>query len=100
MKIKRAFTSVIAGLSIAVGCLAINNLSANAATTQNGVTNDQINQYVNNATLEQKVGQMYVSRTPQDPNQVKNDVSKYNLGGLIVYDADMKGLTMLLFYEA
>lgn len=46
MKIKRAFTSVIAGLSIAVGCLAINNLSANAATTQNGVTNDQINQYL------------------------------------------------------
>lgn len=99
MKIKRAFTSVIAGFSIAVGCLAINNLSANAATTQNGVTNDQINQYVNNATLEQKVGQMYVSRTPQDPNQVKNDVSKYNLGGLIVYDADMKGLTQQQFKD-
>ena len=42
---------------------------------------------------------MYVSRTPQDPNQVKNDVSKYNLGGLIVYDADMKGLTQQQFKD-
>lgn len=101
VKISKAIVSTIAGLSIATGCLfgaKTSNVEA-AVNNDNGVTEEQIDDYINNASLEQKVGQMYVSRTPQGYGQAENDVSKYNLGGLIVYDADMKGETQQEFKD-
>ena len=36
---------------------------------------------------------MYVSRTPQQPGVAEHDAYKYNLGGFIVYDADLQNYT-------
>lgn len=85
---------MIAGISIA-GCFAPGSLAKadTTSSTSSSVTEAEIDSYIKNASLEQKIGQMYVSRTPQTPGQAEKDVSKYNLGGLIVYDADMQGLT-------
>ncbi|WP_297817874.1 glycoside hydrolase family 3 N-terminal domain-containing protein [uncultured Lactobacillus sp.] len=96
-RINKTIFTVISGLSVAVGCLLSSQNQTQAA--DQGVTEQQINQYIDNASLEQKVGQMYVSRTPQTPGQAEQDVAKYNLGGLIVYDADLKGLTQDQFKQ-
>lgn len=96
-KINKTILTAIVGLSVATGGLLGAQSQAHAATA--GLSEDQINQYIEKASLEQKVGQMYVSRTPQTPGQAEQDVAKYNLGGLIVYDADLKGLTQDQFKQ-
>lgn len=62
--------------------------TVHAATADNTLTDADINAYISRMTLEEKVGQMFISRTPQDNQQVRQDVAKYHLGGLIVYGAD------------
>ena len=96
IKIKKTIFAIVATLS-ASGCLLSAHNHVDAATQ--GVSEQQINEYIDKASLEQKVGQMYVSRTPQTPGQAQQDVAKYNLGGLIVYDADMKGLSQEQFKQ-
>lgn len=92
--LKKILVSAIAGVSIA-GCFAPTSLAKadNSASETPEVTDAEIDNYIKNASLESKIGQMFVSRTPQKAGQAEYDVNKYNLGGLIVYDADLKGLT-------
>ena len=52
------------------------------------VTDADINTYISNMTLDQKIGQMFVVRTSQDTDKARADIAKYNLGGLIVYGVD------------
>ncbi|MFT8866416.1 MAG: glycoside hydrolase family 3 N-terminal domain-containing protein [Lacticaseibacillus paracasei] len=52
------------------------------------VTDADINTYISNMTLDQKIGQMFVARTSQDTDKARADIAKYNLGGLIVYGVD------------
>ena len=52
------------------------------------VTDADINTYISNRTLDQKIGQMFVVRTSQDTDKARADIAKYNLGGLIVYGVD------------
>ena len=47
------------------------------------VTDADINTYISNMTLDQKIGQMFVVRTSQDTDKARADIAKYNLGGLI-----------------
>lgn len=51
--------------------------------------NKIINRYINNMTLEEKVGQMMLSRVPEQ-NAIEQ-IKKYHLGGYILFDRDFKG---------
>lgn len=93
--LKKAMVSAVAGITM-LGCLGgIGTASSvHAASVKgSGVTEAEIDNYISHASLEQKIGQMFVSRTPQTVGQAEHDARKYNLGGFIVYDADLKGLT-------
>ena len=57
----------------------------------------KISEFLNNASLEEKIGQMFIARTPQNVEQAIKDIEDYRLGGLIVYDADMMGLIPVEF---
>lgn len=67
-------------------------LSSNAsiahAAGDQPISDAELNQYISKMSLDEKIGQMFVSRTPQDIAQARADVAKYHLGGLIVYGAD------------
>ncbi|GAN35787.1 glycoside hydrolase family 3 N-terminal domain-containing protein [Lacticaseibacillus paracasei] len=52
------------------------------------VTDADIDTYISRMTLDQKIGQMFVARTSQDTDKARADITKYNLGGLIVYGVD------------
>lgn len=97
---KKAVFSAIAGITIAGNLAPVTMSTVEAASDKGtGVTSEQIDNYIKKASLEQKIGQMYVSRTPQEPGKAEQDVKKYNLGGLIMYDADMVGLDQKQFKE-
>ena len=93
---KKAVISTVAGMTLA-GCLGGITSQVDAAkghkTRVTRVTEKQINNYIKKASLKQKIGQMYVSRTPQQPGVAEHDAYKYNLGGFIVYDADLQNYT-------
>lgn len=61
------------------------------------VTNSQINRYIKKASLRDKIGQMFIARTPQNLGEAENDAAKYNLGGYIIYDADLQNFTQQEF---
>lgn len=90
-KIKKFMIAAVAGITVA-GCLG-GLVSKTASADTNQVTEEQIDNYLKKASLKQKIGQMYVARTPQKPGQAENDAYKYNLGGYIIYDEDLKGYT-------
>lgn len=99
---RKTVISAVAGMTLA-GCLGgIAPNTANAASNSKKahvtrVFQKQINTYIKKASLKQKIGQMFVSRTPQRPGQAENDAYKYNLGGYIVYDADLQNYTTKQF---
>lgn len=45
---------------------------------------------INQMTLEEKVGQMFVARRPQDPEAAMEAVTKYHLGGFTLYACDFE----------
>ncbi len=45
---------------------------------------------INSMTLEEKVGQMFVARRPQDAEQAMEAVTKYHLGGFTLYACDFE----------
>lgn len=52
---------------------------------------NDIEKIVNEMTLEQKVGQMFFARCPE--NDVINEIKKYNFGGCLIFARDIKGET-------
>lgn len=92
-KFGRITASIFSTATIVLGVLAAPVSSVNATEVKSGVTDAQIDNYIKGLTLSQKVGQMFVLRTPADTEKVKQDVQKYNLGGLIYYSADLQNLT-------
>lgn len=88
---KRITTAAIAGVTVVAGLSGIFAHKTQAATTS------QINTYIKKASLNQKIGQMYIARTPQKLGQAEQDAYKYNLGGYIMYDGDMQNYTQKQF---
>lgn len=88
---KKAATLAVAGITLASY---LGNVSANKVEA---ATNRQIDTYIKKASLSQKIGQMFIARTPQKLGQAEHDAYKYNLGGYIVYDADMQNYSQKQF---
>lgn len=89
-KIKKFIIAAVAGITVA-GCFG--GLFSKTVNADTSVTDKQIDNYIKKASLQQKIGQMYVARTPQKVGQAEHDAYKYNLGGYIIYDEDLKGYT-------
>ncbi|WP_311407063.1 glycoside hydrolase family 3 N-terminal domain-containing protein [Liquorilactobacillus uvarum] len=53
-------------------------------------TNNQLHQAVKKMSLAEKIGQMYISPSPADVSKTNNDISKYHLGGLVLFGNDFK----------
>ena len=70
-----------------------NPQQTNQQTTDNSkqTPTDRAQQILNSMSLEEKVGQMFIVRCPKE-NAVA-DVSKYHLGGYILFSRDFKGKT-------
>ena len=51
---------------------------------------ERIQNIIASMTLEEKVGQMFVARRPQDPEQAMEAVTKYHLGGFTLYACDFE----------
>lgn len=94
-KIKKFVIAVITGIA-ATGCFS-GLFSKTTKADVMSVTDKQIDNYLKKASLQQRIGQMYVARTPQELGQAERDAYKYNLGGYIIYDEDLKGYTQNQF---
>lgn len=92
-RLRKITTAVLVGATL-IGCL---NLAKRRVYASNHVSNSQINKYIKNASLRDKIGQMFIIRTPQGLGQAENDAVKYNLGGYIIYDADLQHFSQKQF---
>ncbi|WP_163655486.1 glycoside hydrolase family 3 protein [Listeria sp. PSOL-1] len=51
----------------------------------------QINHQIEQMTLTEKIGQMFISRTVINQEKMCSDIATYHLGGLVLYDEDLTG---------
>ncbi len=54
-------------------------------------TKQKINQQVAKMTLDEKIGQLFVTEVPNDSAQVKQDIQKYHLGGILLMGNNFVG---------
>nr|WP_230964211.1 glycoside hydrolase family 3 N-terminal domain-containing protein [Lacticaseibacillus paracasei] len=87
-KIIRIILCVISCVSIMVGSIGFYLTPKIVKADSASVTDADIDTYISRMTLDQKIGQMFVARTSQDTDKARADITKYNLGGLIVYGVD------------
>ena len=87
-KLTRIIFCVISCVSLMASSIGLYSTPKIVKADTTSVTDADINAYISNMTLDQKIGQMFVSRTLQDTDKARSDIAKYNLGGLIVYGAD------------
>ena len=52
------------------------------------VSDKKIQKIVNGMTLDEKIGQLYMSPSSGDANKMTNDIKKYNLGGIVLFGED------------
>ena len=52
--------------------------------------NKTVHEMIARMTLEEKVGQMFVARRPQDPEKAMEAVTQYHLGGFTLYAVDFE----------
>ncbi|WP_057875772.1 glycoside hydrolase family 3 N-terminal domain-containing protein [Liquorilactobacillus aquaticus] len=64
------------------------NQIVHAKTTK--PTNNQLHRVIKKMSLAEKIGQMYVSPSPVDISQAKSDISRYHLGGIVLFGNDFK----------
>lgn len=88
-KLGRVMTALVGCCILLLGAIGIpSQAHVVKADDSQTITDAALNDYISKMTLDEKIGQMFVSRTPQDTEQARADVAKYHLGGLIVYGAD------------
>lgn len=52
------------------------------------ISDKKIQKIVNNMTLDEKIGQLYMSPSSGDAAKMTNDIKKYNLGGIVLFGED------------
>ena len=52
------------------------------------ISDKKIQKIVNRMTLDEKIGQLYMSPSSGDANKMTNDIKKYNLGGIVLFGED------------
>lgn len=96
MKTKLISLIIITAIFL-TGCFFSDNTTiteqpTSSPTATEEVTDDKINEIINNMSLEEKVGQMFYVRCP-DENAVEK-VTEFHLGGYILFGRDFADKTM------
>ena len=52
------------------------------------ISDKKIQKIVNGMTLDEKIGQLYMSPSSGDANKMTNDIKIYNLGGIVLFGED------------
>lgn len=52
------------------------------------ISDKRIKKIVNEMTLDEKIGQLYMSPSSGDADKMTNDIKKYNLGGIVLFRED------------
>ncbi|WP_461212882.1 glycoside hydrolase family 3 N-terminal domain-containing protein [Lacticaseibacillus sp. GG6-2] len=86
----RGLKLVVAGFIGVVVVAAATTAKAVEAVTLPEISDAQLRTYVNKMSLDEQIGQLFMSRTPSDPAQAQAGVAKYHLGGLVLFGADFK----------
>lgn len=82
MKIKIRKFSVILLIILVVNLL--NSFSVGAAT----ISNKQLKRYLNQMTLDEKLGQLYLVPSNGDADALNQAIKKYHLGGIVLFGND------------
>lgn len=67
------------------------------ANSSNQPDEIEIQNLISKMPLEEKIGQLFISRTPNNPEQARFDAQKYHLGGYIIYGSDLQNQTASSF---
>ncbi|MBU5309297.1 glycoside hydrolase family 3 protein [Ligilactobacillus saerimneri] len=73
-------------LKIMVGCLGLFLVSGSVQAKK--VSNKKINKIVKKMTLDEKIGQMYVSPSSGNIDTMISDSKNYHLGGIVLFGSD------------
>lgn len=74
-------------LLVAMICLSCIIAFQDKAFAKN-ISDKKIQKIVNRMTLDEKIGQLYMSPSSGDANKMTNDIKKYNLGGIVLFGED------------
>ncbi|AYC10756.1 Beta-hexosaminidase [Ligilactobacillus salivarius] len=74
-------------LLVAMICLSCIIVFQDKAFAKN-ISDKKIQKIVNGMTLDEKIGQLYMSPSSGDANKMANDIKKYNLGGIVLFGED------------
>lgn len=67
-----------------------NQISSSTTTVESSQEESQVEKLLQQMTLEEKVGQLFLARVPEEG--AIEDLQNYHLGGYLLFDRDMAGL--------
>lgn len=54
------------------------------------ISDAQLKAYIDDMSEDEQIGQLFISRAPKSPEQGRQDVAKYHLGGLVLFGSDFE----------
>ncbi|WP_390410028.1 glycoside hydrolase family 3 protein [Lacticaseibacillus jixiensis] len=60
------------------------------AVGETKISDAQLKAYIDGMSEDEQIGQLFISRTPQSPQQGRQAVAKYHLGGLVLFGTDFE----------
>lgn len=61
-----------------------------AAVGRSTITTADLKQKIKHLSVDEQIGQLFISRAPATPAQARADVAKYHLGGLVLFGTDFQ----------
>lgn len=89
MKERRKMKKISQILGVVLASLMLTNAEVSAQKIPD--TDAQIKKEVNEMSLDEKLGQLYVSPSVKDPKLQIEDIKKYHLGGVVLFGDDFTG---------
>lgn len=93
MKAKKVICLLLAASAILAGCTQkkiTTNVSHKSRTKKTIKKPDKITQIMKKMTFDQKIGQLYFAHSSGDSRQMLEDVKKYQLGGITLFNPDFQ----------
>ncbi|WP_343036850.1 glycoside hydrolase family 3 N-terminal domain-containing protein [Lacticaseibacillus absianus] len=81
-----AFLLILAAVWLAPG-------RAVQGATDQSISDVDLRMMIGSWSLDEQIGQLFISRTPADPATARQAVAQYHLGGLILFGSDLTGQT-------
>ncbi|WP_164509844.1 glycoside hydrolase family 3 N-terminal domain-containing protein [Lacticaseibacillus porcinae] len=81
------FSLVVLGMATGFSLVAAQPV---AAVGRDHITTADLKAKISQLSTDEQIGQLFISRAPATPEQVKSDVAKYHLGGLVLFGSDFQ----------